>query len=962
MDTKVQETEGFGEENSGKKKSKFKTFKKFFGKRKRKETLSSESGSLKLCQSTSDVTASRSMHTDDDSEDELEIHTNMGSRALSHDSIFISDAVQEPARPSRVFSQENVSDRIRALQLKLQQNWKLGMSSPFGTPSKRVDDGGVSSEDDGLPRSPPETSLLQEILNSNTAKFSDSHKHLSSLSLAGTGSEEEEQVSLNPLRSRSTENHLFPKQSSTKIVALQIADNSLSPTADFDAPPEFSAFLDNSAAKHKLLVKPRNQRSRKTRQPPLGNLPDSQNYLSSSHEEDERERKEMPAKLIYESNCSSHQEVIENTVYSVNVEQAKIAKGIQHNLDPQDEQTCTLNSSSELDLTACTNNPDNCNTVQKLLHMISSSSGPKEDVNAMKPTAVQELQREKKNAEALKVSPGTGASLSILNQEKNPIHDVPSKNDILPDDSAKHDCLPSLDGTDKIVLKDAKTLVEDICNKGSSLLPNFSNLSPKSPSQFTNVSSSENSNASQTSCIAPSSPTNRPSLALDKVKPTDELPVSNKEATLTLPGVLILGVETEKEASELSPLRKFSVSSARERPKPSSVNTRETLCESPLSRQVLQTKIKDFSKNEKVKEDVQVSTFKEKKNSINRQTSPSESEVADQPVTDTLIQTVSSKPVLSNSSAGLPQQSSTDQSCGEEKNPFQVKLRSTSLSMKYKDNSSQESKEVKRYSAEVNLEKKGLSSSSPKSEKAEIKKTADANIGGFLNENLRVKTKSVEQSSTKPPLPRKPVLQHFVIPGTNTCPEKQEKGIKYPELKNEDPVLEKKHSPSEVPEKSIPPPVMAADTARETESQTVPSWITIAKQKQKVAEQELSREEKPVAPDKANAEKQIKEKEKMEEPERQQTDFARNTFLPFPPTVASEEQKKDTKSDLQEPLPKASLLSLSHHSSAQSSVPAEKEDIKPVKKVVHSSPDQPSWMELAKKKSQAWNDMPQMIK
>ncbi|XP_066475378.1 CRACD-like protein [Tiliqua scincoides] len=964
MDTKVQETEGFGEESSGKKKSKFKTFKKFFGKRKRKETLSSESGSLKLCQSTSDVTASLSMHIDDDSEDELEIRTNMGSRALSHDSIFISEAAQEPARPSRVFSQENVSNRIRALQLKLQQNWKLGVSSPFGTPSKRVDDAGMSSEDDGLPRSPPETSLLQEILNSSTAKFSDSHKHLSSLSLAGTGSEEEEQVTSNPLRSCSTESQLFPKQSSAKIVALQTADNSLSPPADFDAPPDFSACLNNSAAKHKLLVKPRNQRSSRIRRPPLRNLPEPQNYLSSGHEEDEPERKEMPDKLTYESNFFSHQEVTENSNNAMYVKQTKIAKGIQHNLDHQNEKTCTLHSASELDLPPYKNNSDNCKTVQKLLHMISSSSGPKEDIVTLNLTPEEESQREKPQAEALKISPGnlSGMSLSILSQEEKPIHDVPSKDDILPDDSAKNDCLPSLDGTDKVALKDAKALVEDICNKGSSSLPNSSNLLPKSPSQLRNVSYSENSNASQTSWAAPPSQTDRPSLILDKMKPTDELPVSNKEDShQALPGVLILGVETAKEASELSPLRKFSVSSARERPRTSSVNMRETVCESPLSRQVLQTKIKDFSRNE-VKEDIKVSTFQEKNNSTNKQASPSEPEVADRtldrPMIDTLTQTVSSKPVLSNSSTGLPQQLSAGQSGGEEKNPFQVKLRSTSLSVKYKDNSSQESKEIKRYSAEFNLEKKELASSLPKSEKAEIKKTAD--IGGFLNENLRTKTKSAEQSSTKPPLPRKPVLQHFLIAGSNTCPEKQEKAIKYPELKNEDPVLEKKQSPSEVPEKSVPPPVIAADTARETESQTMPAWITIAKQKQKVMEQELSREEKPVAQDKADAEKQIREEEKVEEPVRQQTDFARNAFLPFPPTVASEEQKKDTKSDLQESLPKAGLLS--HHSSAQSSVPVDKEDIKPLKKVVHSSSDQPSWMELAKKKSQAWSDMPQMIK
>lgn len=56
----------------GKKKSKFKSFKKFFGKKKRKETSSSGSSGLKLFQSTSDVAASHDMHVNDDSEDELE--------------------------------------------------------------------------------------------------------------------------------------------------------------------------------------------------------------------------------------------------------------------------------------------------------------------------------------------------------------------------------------------------------------------------------------------------------------------------------------------------------------------------------------------------------------------------------------------------------------------------------------------------------------------------------------------------------------------------------------------------------------------------------------------------------------------------------------------------------------------------------------------------------------------------
>lgn len=43
---------------------------------------------------------------------------------------------------------------------------KLGPPPPFGLHAKRAEDAGTSSEDDGLPRSPPEMSLLHESLSS----------------------------------------------------------------------------------------------------------------------------------------------------------------------------------------------------------------------------------------------------------------------------------------------------------------------------------------------------------------------------------------------------------------------------------------------------------------------------------------------------------------------------------------------------------------------------------------------------------------------------------------------------------------------------------------------------------------------------------------------------------------------------------------------------------------------------
>ncbi|PNJ08638.1 KIAA1211L isoform 5, partial [Pongo abelii] len=174
MDIKLREAaEGLGEDSTGKKKSKFKTFKKFFGKKKRKESPSSTGSSTwKQSQTRNEVIAIESGPVGYDSEDELEeSRGTLGSRALSHDSIFIPESGQEATRPVRVFSQENVCDRIKALQLKIQCNVKMGPPPPpGGLPAKRGEDAGMSSEDDGLPRSPPEMSLLHDVGPGTTIK------------------------------------------------------------------------------------------------------------------------------------------------------------------------------------------------------------------------------------------------------------------------------------------------------------------------------------------------------------------------------------------------------------------------------------------------------------------------------------------------------------------------------------------------------------------------------------------------------------------------------------------------------------------------------------------------------------------------------------------------------------------------------------------------------------------------
>uniref|UniRef100_A0A8C3FCK5 CRACD like n=1 Tax=Chrysemys picta bellii TaxID=8478 RepID=A0A8C3FCK5_CHRPI len=899
MDTKLREAEGCGEDNSGKKKSKFKSFKKFFGKRKRKETLpSSGSITLKPCQSASDVTVPESMHIDYDSEDELETHTGiMGSRALSHDSIFIPEPVQEPARPVRVFSQENVSDRIRALQLKLQHSMKLGPPPPFGIHAKRIDDAGTSSEDDGLPRSPPEISLLHEILSSSTAtRFSDSHKHPSSLSLAGTGSEEEEQ------RTHS----------------------------------------------------------------------ESLNDLSCTPEEEEHDGREMLTDLTCEVFTTSHQKLTHSTAVTSDMaswQRPEMPKDFPHGSRHRDERPPTRQFTSESaivqEVSLHENNPDGCQTTPELTHSESdypSSLEPKENVITRYSPPDREAQREKEPPGTLSVSTGNVCDVSVntLNQENKQFVNGSSVNNLLSEEytSTNTGSFSCLGGPEKNVQKDGQIPIATSCNKEtkeSAALPASSKQLPEGSSQLTDSPcvSSDIPQPALSSQLGSSA-----SWSLEQTTPTQQLAASDKENNQSLGHrEAILGGKTEKAANELSTLRKFSVSSARERPGAGSLHLKENSeCESPLNTKLPLSKTKLSSRNEKLKEDVQVgSDLQEEKNSIKKQVSlaDSDSEVtgkaADTMVSGCVSQAIDAIPVVSQCQPG-----------SEDKSPFQVKLRSTSLSLKYRDSSSPESKGFKRYSAEINFEKEGLASLL-KGEKAQIKKTADVNINGSVNDNIKSKTKSSEQLSTKPPLPRKPVLQN--VTNANSNVEKQEKVTKSPESRSKDRDLEKKSCPSKVPEKTVPSPVITADSAGGTDSQSKPAWITIARQKHRDIQQEPepTKEEKLVAQDvKSDTEKQNKEKKRMEGSMKQQADFIRSKPSHLAPKTSSEEQRNETKSDVNEPLPRAN--SLSHHVPAQSSVLTEKEEMNQFKKVSHSAPDQPSWMELAKKKSQAWSDMPQIIK
>ncbi|XP_015282533.1 PREDICTED: uncharacterized protein KIAA1210 homolog [Gekko japonicus] len=239
-------------EETGKKKSKFQTFKNFFAKKKKKKEPSSPGAesTLKPSQSSSDISTP---HLDSSM---LHLPAEpgskgiMGNKALSHDSVFIFESPPETA--GKTSSQENLPGKVKALQLQFQQTLQL-RSPPLVIASKKTEDAGAISEDDGLPRSPPEISILHDVLTSSTSKSSNPVQRHSSLSLGGTDSDDDQVPSEASSRPGS------PLSSSILVSPISPTCHSLS--VDFNTPATPLGCLDTSAARHKIALNPRKQKA-----------------------------------------------------------------------------------------------------------------------------------------------------------------------------------------------------------------------------------------------------------------------------------------------------------------------------------------------------------------------------------------------------------------------------------------------------------------------------------------------------------------------------------------------------------------------------------------------------------------------------------------------------------------------------------------------------------------------------
>ncbi|KAA0715996.1 hypothetical protein E1301_Tti016108 [Triplophysa tibetana] len=199
---------GGSDDLTGQKKYKLKSLKsQLFAMIKRKD----DDGSMKQTQSESDITLGVKNSHPEDSQGML------GSRALSHDSIFLAEDRHSDPEPPRGLSHENIHGQIQALQMKLQQQKMHLGPQPLQLPIKHHEHIGAGSEEDGLYR------LSESIPN---------------------------KVSSGPLSPRP----ISP-------VSSPISPFAPSSGVDLSIPPQFSSLLDNSAARHRMSIKPKNQRA-----------------------------------------------------------------------------------------------------------------------------------------------------------------------------------------------------------------------------------------------------------------------------------------------------------------------------------------------------------------------------------------------------------------------------------------------------------------------------------------------------------------------------------------------------------------------------------------------------------------------------------------------------------------------------------------------------------------------------
>ncbi|XP_075422299.1 capping protein-inhibiting regulator of actin dynamics isoform X2 [Ascaphus truei] len=171
----------------------------------------------------------------------------MGTRAFSHDSIFMPDGQAEDEKDSQTMSQDNIVGKVKTLQQQLAKNICLGQPPASGS-GKRMQELDAGAEEMDSARSAPMQNLTEQ----------------------GTGLLENNDMAVGSPSSFSSRNLPFPEteqkaeEKATPVKSFRsrrlLAASGTIESINLDAVPRSIARLDNSAAKHKLSVKPKHQR------------------------------------------------------------------------------------------------------------------------------------------------------------------------------------------------------------------------------------------------------------------------------------------------------------------------------------------------------------------------------------------------------------------------------------------------------------------------------------------------------------------------------------------------------------------------------------------------------------------------------------------------------------------------------------------------------------------------------
>ncbi|XP_070807905.1 acrosomal protein KIAA1210 homolog isoform X2 [Pituophis catenifer annectens] len=273
--------EAAADASSGKKKSKFQTFKDFFAKKKKSKDLPSspEETKRKPSQDNSDGGSppldSILLH----SPGEIEFNGSTGNQALLQDDEFLSEALHDVVGDASL--QENFPGKVKNFE----QNFCL--ESPLVISSgERMDDLNAISEEVGLPSSLLDISTIHDVLASSITQPSSPIQLCSSLSSDETDGEDNQVASGSPSKHRCS----VPPGSPVSPLGQRIP-------VDFNTPASPLACLDTSAARHRIAMNPRKQKgfAKKTHHSLVEQMLEKQQLLVPD------EDKRSPSKILEEA-------------------------------------------------------------------------------------------------------------------------------------------------------------------------------------------------------------------------------------------------------------------------------------------------------------------------------------------------------------------------------------------------------------------------------------------------------------------------------------------------------------------------------------------------------------------------------------------------------------------------------------------------------------------------------------